>query len=164
MKPAVLKSLRRLTAYPISLREDLVHETLYCTFKKGIAACESGALDTSRADVELAVYLVTVARNSLLDVARRSHRPPLTIETDVMARSQTALLALVQEEEETIAKSNLQAALRRLSDDEQLLLRMWFFEEYSYRRIADTLKIRPGAARTRLHRALKKIRTALESG
>jgi RNA polymerase sigma-70 factor (ECF subfamily) len=51
----------------------------------------------------------------------------------------------------------LRQALKTLTDDEQTLLTMRFFDNASYDDIALTLGKKPGALRVLQHRALKKL-------
>jgi len=55
----------------------------------------------------------------------------------------------------------LRAALARLSADDRLVLGLRWFEEMSEAEMAVVIGVRPGTVKSRLHRALRRLRTEL---
>jgi RNA polymerase sigma-70 factor, ECF subfamily len=58
----------------------------------------------------------------------------------------------------------LRAALARLSADDRLVLGLRWFEEMSEAEMAVVIGVRPGTVKSRLHRALRRLRTELVNG
>ncbi len=63
--------------------------------------------------------------------------------------------------ETAIDREQLQAALNRLPDDSRLVLVMFYFEESSYREIAEQLQLPIGTVMSRLARAKARLRSIL---
>jgi RNA polymerase sigma factor (sigma-70 family) len=63
-------------------------------------------------------------------------------------------------EEELAARQSAQALLALVSSDDQRVLRLALLEGYDNDALATRLAVAPGAARTRLYRALKRLRSA----
>jgi RNA polymerase sigma-70 factor, ECF subfamily len=102
-------------------------------------------------------WLFSVLRNSYLKQKRRA--PLLSLEAederiaDENARSAGAA--------EWIDREWLQSALDRLSDEHKVILLMFYFEDLSYKDIAERLGIPAGTVMSRLARAKDRLRALL---
>jgi RNA polymerase sigma-70 factor, ECF subfamily len=118
-----------------------------------------GNLDGLR-DVEKAKsWLFAILRNSFFRENRR--RRPAT-ETDLTINLSRIPLAIPTVEE--IDSQGLQDALNQLPDTARLMLVMFYFEECSYREIAEKLKLPLGTVMSRLARAKALLRSKLLDG
>jgi RNA polymerase sigma-70 factor (ECF subfamily) len=64
-------------------------------------------------------------------------------------------------EPSTVDAERLQRALHELGPDARLILTMFYFDELSYREIADELELPPGTVMSRLSRAKEQLRRRL---
>lgn len=108
-----------------------------------------------REDSRAAAWLMTIVRNCFLKGKRRM-RPsePLLDEP----------LAAVEEEfPDWVDPDQLQLALDKLPDDARVILVMYFFEDCSYKEIADALEVPIGTVMSRLSRAKARLRQLLSN-
>lgn len=120
-------------------------------------------------------FLVAVFRHRLVDYWRRASRSrenitnldidSLEMSGQLGGRRDFASPDMVLSETESARdlKLLLAQAFERLSPQDTLLLRMRYIENASLPAVAEALAISQGTAARRLHRALQKLRTTLES-
>lgn len=111
-------------------------------------------------DDGLRPWLYVVARNLLTDHHRRGTRRSRL--TAALAASVTRAVEHSAEQRALDAgDGELRAALARLDADDRELLTLVAWEELTPTQAAQVLGIRPGAARSRLHRARARLRAEL---
>lgn len=71
-------------------------------------------------------------------------------------------LAAPSEEEAKLARDTIERALKRIPEDTAGVLRLAFIEELSYAEIAEREGVTQGAIKTRIHRAKKVLRKAVD--
>lgn len=120
--------------------EDLVQDTLAKVY-----------VAWPRVDDPVAYAHVTLTRTFLSHLRRRSsHERP------------TAELPEGQHlDRDVVLRADLLDALGRLERRDRAVLVLRFLEDYSVDQVADVLGIRPGAVRSRTHRALSRVRDVL---
>jgi RNA polymerase sigma-70 factor (ECF subfamily) len=129
--------------------EDLAQQTFVIAHEK---------LHQVRQAANVRGWLFAVLRNCFLKSRRRPR--PLSgsgIDLDVRDVAEDAIAA------ETIDREQLQHALNALSDEFRLVLVMFYFEECSYKEIAEKLEIPLGTVMSRLSRAKQRLRERLVS-
>jgi RNA polymerase sigma-70 factor, ECF subfamily len=105
-------------------------------------------------------WLFTVLRNAYLKDRRRTTAVAAgNLALDLDSVSDKATLA--RAEENPIDSEQLQRALGELADEFKLVLLLFYFEERSYREIADILQVPPGTVMSRLSRAKAHLRSKL---
>lgn len=62
-----------------------------------------------------------------------------------------------QEQREWDTSLDVREALQRVSEDDRLILQLFYFEDFSLRQIAQILSITPNAAKMRLSRSRKRF-------
>lgn len=126
--------------------EDLVQQA-FLTAHENLAQLQRA--ESARA------WLYTILRNAFLKGAQRQQRLPLgEAEIDLDSLPEVPL-------EDGIDRERLQAALNELPDEFRLVLLMFYFEDCSYREIAQRLDIPPGTVMSRLSRAKSHLRKKL---
>ncbi|MHC4452099.1 MAG: RNA polymerase sigma factor [Planctomycetota bacterium] len=112
-----------------------------------------------RGDGNLRSWLMTIARNLKFDYMRQVRRrpPAATIEDpesgpEVADESQRRLLA----------RDALEHAIARLPENQQDVIRLYWFEHLPYAEIARKLDASESAVKVRAHRAYKALREILE--
>lgn len=132
--------------------EDLVQETL--------AAAIAGR-DRLRDAASFRAYLFGIARNILRQHFRRKHvrRYDLDFEVDGVAELSPGLSSVVGKRQELRI---LSVALARLPVDYQIILELQYWERLTGLEIAHVLGMTEPGVRSRLNRAKKALRTAIE--
>lgn len=104
------------------------------------------------------------ARNWLLAIARncylksRAQRWPVDMSSLELSAESIPAAAVAEEQ---IDRQRLQEALDELPEDFRVILLMFYFEELSYRQIADRLGLPMGTVMSRLARAKQHLRNQL---
>jgi len=129
--------------------EDLVQQAFLVAQQK---LCQVRSADTVRA------WLFTVLRNVYLKSRSKQQTAPLVgLEID--------LSILVQQSAyEPIDQEALQQALADLPDEFRLVVLMFYFEDQSYKQIAESLDVPIGTVMSRLSRAKAHLRRRLSRG
>lgn len=127
--------------------EDLAQQTF-------LAACQH--LGQVRAMERVRGWLFTVLRNAYLKARRRA---PLRLASEFAV--EIDLLPDTASPEPFYDQELLRGALAELPDEFRLVLLMFFFEELSYKEIAEQLEIPLGTVMSRLSRAKAHLRQRL---
>ncbi|GAB4132662.1 MAG: RNA polymerase sigma factor SigE [Thermogutta sp.] len=131
-----------------SAAEDLTQEVFLTALRKG---------DQIRDPKRVRAWLMTVARNSFLASRRASQALP-TVELPEAAEIADDESA---PEHWAFDEEQLQEALAELPDDFRVVVLMFYFEELSYREIAELLGLPIGTVMSRLSRAKAQLRAKL---
>jgi RNA polymerase sigma-70 factor, ECF subfamily len=120
----------------------------------------AAAFDEARAS--LRTYLFAIARNLCLTrLRKRSSRPRKLESADP---HDVAFQAAVGTDHDLLPGIAVRAALARLEDDERALLEAAFYGGYSHRELAEMHALPLGTVKSRLRRALVKLRAYLDGG
>lgn len=112
-------------------------------------------LDQLRDEAKAGAWLTAILRTTFLKSVRRQ-RP---VDASSMELDVTEIPS--QAAEDPVDQELLQSALSSLSDDYRLVLLMFYFEQASYREIAERLELPIGTVMSRLSRAKSRLRAAL---
>jgi RNA polymerase sigma-70 factor (ECF subfamily) len=105
---------------------------------------------------KLAGWLLKILRNAFLKT-RRQPQPLVASQMEL----DVAELACGEARESEIDEERLRAALERLPEEFRVVVLMFYFEELSYREIADELALPVGTVMSRLSRAKRHLRGML---
>lgn len=112
-----------------------------------------------RTKAHAATWIFTIARNRRLDVLRQDARrlplPEIDLAQDEPEQPDTVVLAA-----ENAAR--LKAAMARLSPDQIEVLRLAFFQDNAHSEIARRLELPLGTVKSRIRKAMIKLRTLLD--
>jgi RNA polymerase sigma-70 factor (ECF subfamily) len=103
-------------------------------------------------------WLYTVLRNCFLRSASR--RAPAA-STDLGTEFDLDSIPEITDDQD-VDRERLQQAINELADEFKVVLLMFYFEEKSYREIADALDVPPGTVMSRLSRAKSHLRKLFE--
>jgi RNA polymerase sigma-70 factor (ECF subfamily) len=131
--------------------EDLAQETLLTVWRK------ADRFDPALASA--ATWVFTVARNLRIDALRRERIVESGEPSEDMASEDPGAETLMQGAQ---AERGLRAALASLPEDQALLVRLSFFEDHAHGDISRRLGLPLGTVKSRLRRALLRLRAALE--
>ena len=147
----------RLKAYlmragaPPGAAEDFAQDAMLTVWRK------ADLFDPRRAAA--ATWIFTIARNRRLDVLRKESRAgpatDLSLEPDPPERPDDILA-------ESEAAERLNAAMRELTADQVELLRLAFFQGDAHSQIASRLNLPLGTVKSRIRKAMIKLRATLE--
>jgi len=150
--PRVKAYLIRQGADPASA-EDLVQDVMLTVWHR--------AAQFDRNKAMFSTWVFTIARNRRIDSLRRAKRPEINPEDPALVRDPDEpadqLLDAAQRRE------HLLAAVARLPEEQERLLRLAYFEDKSHSVIAEELALPLGTVKSRLRLAMTKLRAALET-
>ena len=131
--------------------EELMQETMVAVWRK------ADRYDPAKASAS--TWIFTVARNLRIDAYRRDRRPEIDPDDPALAPDP------VEPPDDSVGRGQeavrLAAAVRTLSDAEQKLLRLAFFDHLSHSAISERLDLPLGTVKSRLRLAFGKLRGAL---
>lgn len=134
--------------------EEILQDTFLRLFRN------AQAFDERRAG--LRTYLFAIARNLCLSRLRaRSSRPRQAAGADP---HDAAFAAAVGSYHDPLPGVLVRSALAGLDDQERLLLEAAFYQGYSHNDLAERYALPLGTVKSRLRRALAKLRASLEGG
>lgn len=135
----------RLTGSAVDA-EDLVQQAFLLAHQR---------LAQLREESRAAAWLMAIVRNCFLKGKRRM-RPSEPLLDEPLADDE-------EEFPDWVDPDQLQLALDKLPDDARLILVMYFFEDCSYKEIAEALEVPIGTVMSRLSRAKVRLRQLLTS-
>ena len=134
--------------------EDLTQET-YLRAYRAFADFRGG---------DIRAWLFTILRHAFLDECRRRGRQPIVeLERDDpdALESMTAMGNLVPSAESEalhrLPSEEIERAIATLPEDWRMMILLADVEDFSYREIAETMKVPMGTVMSRLHRARKRL-------
>jgi RNA polymerase sigma-70 factor (ECF subfamily) len=140
-----LRRYARALAGDRTAADDLVQDTLERAWSK---------LHLYRRGTDLRAWLFTVMHNVYVN-QRRAARPSTPLDDEMPEMSQPA------REIDTLVLRDLDAAIRRLPEDQREVLLLVALEDMSYDEAAHALEIPIGTVMSRLARAREKLRAML---
>lgn len=136
--------------------EELMQETMVAVWRK------AGQFDPSRSSAS--TWIFTIARNLRIDAYRRERRPEYDPEDPALVpEAEPAADASIERRQTAEAVA---AALEGLSEAEQTILRLAYFEDETQSAISRRLGVPLGTVKSRVRLAFGKLRAAMtnESG
>lgn len=132
--------------------EELAHDTLLAVWHKAHLFDPAGASASG--------WIYKIARNLRIDAIRRERRDALIVvdRSDVPEESAQPLNIVVSREEE----SRVRAAVALLSEEQQKVIALSFFEDRPHAEISRLLSLPLGTVKSRLRLATKRLRDVLD--
>ncbi|HEX7304939.1 sigma-70 family RNA polymerase sigma factor [Lentzea sp.] len=148
-RPVLLAYLTQLTRGDRHHAEDVVQETMLRAWRHPQARAEDGRWSRS--------WLITVARNIMVDEARAARIRPAEYSDDRLEPRTPA----ADDYDRLLDKHEVRAALTTLSPEQRDVLREIFFQERTTAETAAILRIPVGTVRSRTFYALRALRRML---
>lgn len=140
--------------------EDLAQETFIKAYKK---------INTLKDHKKAKSWLYSIARNTVIDFFRKNKNKEIAL-SDALLESIAKTTATAYQEKaigNEISKE-LDRCIDRLVKEDRAIVRLLYYEGFSYKEIADLLNINENTLKSRLHRArkvlLEMIRTSKPLG
>jgi RNA polymerase sigma-70 factor, ECF subfamily len=131
--------------------EELMQETMVTIWRK------AGQFDPSRSSA--ATWVFTIARNLRIDAYRHERHPEIDLnDPALLPDDEPAADALIETRQ---SAERVGAALANLSEGEQTILRLAFFEDETQSGISERLRLPLGTVKSRMRLAFGKLRKAL---
>jgi RNA polymerase sigma factor (sigma-70 family) len=145
-------------AYAILRHQDDADDVICATYAQAWEGAAS--FDGQRGNV--LAWLLMMCRSRAVDLLRKKHARPETLDTDAIARAAHTehpedLLSLVQQ------SSRVHAALSALSVERRQLISLAFLRDMSHHQIAAHTGLPLGTVKSHLRRALLQLRGHLEN-
>ncbi len=135
--------------------EDLAQETFIKAYKK---------LDTLEEPEKVKSWLYTIARNVTIDFFRKQKNKAIPLDNVIMENYARATAvdyrADVMHHE---VSSEIQKCLASLSSEDRMIVKLLYYEGFSYKEISDLLHINQNTLKSRLHRARKVLLAAVQA-
>src|SRR5271157_1328148 len=134
-----------------SAAEEVMQETMIMVWRK------AGQFDPSKASAPTWVF--TIARNLRIEAFRRDRRPELDPDDPALApETETPIDQVLAQQQ---SEAHLRKAMTLLSEDEQTLLKLSFYDDMSHSTISEKLGLPLGTVKSRFRLAYGKLRAAL---
>ncbi len=140
--------------------EDLAQETFIKAYKK---------INTLKDHKKAKSWLYSIARNTVIDFFRKNKNKEIALSDALLENIATTTATAYQEKaiSNEISKE-LDRCIDRLVKEDRAIVRLLYYEGFSYKEIADLLNINENTLKSRLHRArkvlLEMIRTSKPLG
>jgi RNA polymerase sigma-70 factor (ECF subfamily) len=149
--PRVKAWLMRLGA-DNAVAEEIAQDVMITVWRK------ASLFDRARASVS--TWIFRIARNRRIDVFRRTKRPALDPEEEMILPSGIDAPDAAIEAMET--ETRVRTAMKDLPEEQVLLLRLAFYEGLSHREIAEKLDVPLGTVKSRIRLAFGKMKSKLD--
>jgi RNA polymerase sigma-70 factor (ECF subfamily) len=135
--------------------EDLAQETFIRAYKK---------FETLKEAEKARSWLYQIARNVTIDFFRKNGGREIPLDTDILDyyTQKTAVNHEVQLAHMELSRE-MAKCIDKLSKDEQLIVKLLYFEGFSYKQIADMLQINQNTLKSRLHRARQSLMVIIQN-
>ncbi|MEV6008694.1 sigma-70 family RNA polymerase sigma factor [Streptomyces sp. NPDC051976] len=149
--PALYSYVLRMLDGDTHRTEDILQETLLrCWNKQTLADGEGMAVRP---------WMFRIARNLVID----AHRSRMARPTEIGANSWLSDMCFeVDDIERMLSSMVVQAALRSLTPAHREALRATIFADHTTQQAAEVLGVPPGTVKSRVHYALRSLKSALE--
>lgn len=145
-----LKTMFQRSGFPGAQAEEIVQDVLLTVWRK------ADQFDATRAEASAWIY--GIARNRMIDVARKTRRPlpEELLHEEEPSENPAQVFALEQE------VSRLRLAVAKLPDDQRVLIEHAYLGELSHSEIQDLTGLPLGTVKSRIRLGLDRLRQALK--
>lgn len=135
--------------------EDLAQETFIKAYKK---------IHTLQDAAKIKSWLLSIARNVMVDSFRRNKEKSVALDQNILefyANSETVDHRTEVLNDET--SRELQTCISKLEEQDQKIVRLLYYEGFSYKEIAQLLGMNQNTLKSRLHRARASLVEIIQS-
>lgn len=127
--------------------EDMLQEAFYQVFK---------SLDGYRGEATIGAWIKSIVINKCLNQLKKRHQ--VTVSPDELEYKEEEG---IDEEKFIYTVNKIKKAISELPDGYRVVLTLYLFENYSHRRIAETLGISESTAKTQYMRAKQRVKESV---
>jgi RNA polymerase sigma factor (sigma-70 family) len=133
--------------------EDIVQDVFVSAYQN------MQSFDTTQ---RLSPWLYRIAHNAFVNALRRASRAPIAVDFDALVSHPAYDDPAMHERDVRDMRAMLDRGLDKLSPKYREVLALYYFEELSYKDIAEVLRVPSGTVGIRLKRAKEALRAALK--
>ena len=135
--------------------EDLAQETFLKAYNK---------LDSLKEREKVKSWLYSIARNVTIDFFRKNKDRSIPLDSVIMENyARATAVDYRQDVMQSEVSQELQKCLAALSEDDRMIVKLLYYEGFSYKEICDLLNINQNTLKSRLHRARKVLLAAIRA-
>lgn len=135
--------------------EDLAQETFIKAYKK---------FDTLKEPDKLKSWLYSIARNTVIDFFRKNKNKPFALDSAILENVAEATAVDYQERVANLETSKeLEHCIEQLIKEDRAIIKLLYYEGFSYKEIGELLHINQNTLKSRLHRARKILFEAIQT-
>ena len=135
--------------------EDLAQETFLKAYNK---------LDSLKEKDKVKSWLYSIARNVTIDFFRKNKNRSIPLDSAIMENYARATAVDYRNDVmQSEVSQELQKCLAALSEDDRMIVKLLYYEGFSYKEICDLLNINQNTLKSRLHRARKVLLAAIRA-
>ena len=135
--------------------EDLAQETFLKAYNK---------LESLKEKNKIKSWLYSIARNVTIDFFRKNKNRSIPLDSVILENYARATAVDYRED---VMKSEIsiemQKCLLQLSESDQMIVKLLYYEGFSYKEICDLMDINQNTLKSRLHRARKVLLAAIQA-
>ena len=129
--------------------EDLAQETFIKAYKK---------FDTLKEPDKLKSWLFQIARNTVIDFFRKNKNKPFALDSTILENVPETATTDYQERVANLEVSReLEHCIDRLVKEDRAIIKLLYYEGFSYKEIGELLHINQNTLKSRLHRARRAL-------
>ena len=135
--------------------EDLAQDTFIKAYKK---------FDTLKEPGKLKSWLFQIARNTVIDFFRRNKNKPFAVSSEILENiPETALVDYQSRVVHMEVSKELERCIDQLVKEDRAIIKLLYYEGFSYKEISELLQINQNTLKSRLHRARKVLLEAIQA-
>src|SRR3989344_1616637 len=135
--------------------EDLAQETFIKAYKK---------LESLKEQEKMKSWLFSIARNVTIDFFRRNKEKSIPLDNVLLENyARATAVDYLGDVMHAEVSQELQKCMALLSEEDRMIVKLLYYEGFSYKEICDLLQINQNTLKSRLHRARKVLLAAVQA-
>ena len=109
-------------------------------------------------------WLFQIARNTVIDFFRRNKNKPFAVSSEILENiPETALVDYQSRVVHMEVSKELERCIDQLVKEDRAIIKLLYYEGFSYKEISELLQINQNTLKSRLHRARKVLLEAIQA-
>lgn len=134
--------------------DDLAQETFIKAYRH---------LDSIKEPEKVRSWLYSIARNTAMDFFRKNKEHTISLDNNVLEyHARTTAIDYNRQVAAAEISDELERCLQQLDPEDRLIVKLLYYEGFSYEEISKLLHINPNTLKSRLHRARKVLLVAVQ--
>mgnify|MGYP001599532287 CR=1 FL=1 len=135
--------------------EDLAQDTFIKAYKK---------FDTLKEPDKLKSWLFQIARNTVIDFFRKNKNKPFVMDSAILENiADTASIDYQGRVAQMEVSKELERCIAQLVKEDRAIIKLLYYEGFSYKEIGELLHMNQNTLKSRLHRARKILLEAIQA-
>lgn len=134
--------------------EDLAQDTFIKAYKK---------FDTLKEPDKIKSWLFMIARNTVIDFFRRNKNKPFALDSTILENIADTAVNYQERMANMEVSKELERCIDQLVKEDKMIIKLLYYEGFSYQEIAGLLQINQNTLKSRLHRARKILLGAIQA-